>query len=199
MQGCREAGRRRHTLASTQYRPGWGRCTRTRSRTARVARGGSWSGPQRGWGAIGSTVVVEGRSAGGLGCGCVVLVAGRSGAVTWKGFSNRAGLSSTVTFVTVTHAILEPHPSTAKAQARREVCGTKEGTRSVEGGARTRACRNWWGLEIGRAGRAYTRMRARDTHLQGSWPLCPGGALPRNAGGRALRAEDRRYQANASR
>ena len=86
--------------------------------------------------------------------------------VTWKGFSNRAGLSSTVTFVTVTHAILEPHPSTAKAQVRREVCGTKEGTRSVEGGARTRACRNWWGLEIGRAGRAYTRMRARDTHLQ---------------------------------
>lgn len=78
-------------------------------------------------------------------------------AVTWKGFSNRAGLSSTVTFVTVTHAILEPHPSTAKAQARREVCGTKEGTRSVEGGARTRACRNWWGLEIGRAGRACVR------------------------------------------
>ena len=47
-------------------------------------------------------------------------------AVTWKGFSNRAGLSSTVTFVTVTHAILEPHPSTAKTQVRLEVCGTKE-------------------------------------------------------------------------
>ena len=38
---------------------------------------------------------------------------------TWKGFSNLAGLSSTVTFVTVTHAILEPQPSKAKNQAWR--------------------------------------------------------------------------------
>ena len=29
---------------------------------------------------------------------------------TWKGFSNLAGLSSTVTFVTVTHAISSPSP-----------------------------------------------------------------------------------------
>ena len=86
MQGCREAGRRRHTLASTQCRPGWGRYTRTRSRTARAARGSSRSGPQRGWGAKGSTVAVEGRSAGGLGVRVrVVLAAGRSGGSDLEG------------------------------------------------------------------------------------------------------------------
>ena len=46
---------------------------------------------------------------------------------TWKGFSNLAGLSSTVTFVTVTHAILEPQPSTAKIKRGGRVCGKNEG------------------------------------------------------------------------
>ena len=59
---------------------------------------------------------------------------------TWKGFSNLAGLSSTVTFVTVTHAILEPQPSTAKNQARRSSAVQRRA--SVKGRARTRTRRN---------------------------------------------------------
>jgi len=73
---------------------------------------------------------------------------------TWKGFSNLAGLSSTVTFVTVTHAILEPQPSTAKNQARRSSAIQRRA--SVKGRARTRACRS----RRGRKGDAWSCIRA---------------------------------------
>ena len=96
---------------------------------------------------------------------------------TWKGFSNLAGLSSTVTFVTVTHAILEPQPSKANPSAT-VVCRYKKRV-SVKGRARTRACRNRRGLK----GDAWSCICAHVCAVPRTYNLWgPSRCVPRKAG-----------------
>ena len=91
---------------------------------------------------------------------------------TWKGFSNLAGLSSTVTFVTVTHAISSPSPQQLN-WLERSVCGTRRA--SVKGRARTRACWSRRGLEGERLVVHTCACVSGTTHLRvvGAEPMCP--------------------------
>ena len=113
-------------------------------------------------------VVVECRGPGARSWRLAAVVAD-----TWKGFSNLAGLSSTVTFVTVTHAILEDQPSTAKNQVRRSSVIQRRA--SVTGRARTRACWSRRGLKGERLVVHTCACVSGPTHLRvvGAEPMCP--------------------------
>ena len=95
---------------------------------------------------------------------------------TWKGFSNLAGLSSTVTFVTVTHAILEPQPTKAKNQARR--WSVVQRRASVKNRARTRACWSRRGLTGERLVVHICACVSGTAHLRGSGGRAPMSPRP---------------------
>lgn len=95
---------------------------------------------------------------------------------TWKGFSNLAGLSSTVTFVTVTHAILEPQPTKAKNQARRWSAVQRRA--SVKNRARTRACWSRRGLTGERLVVHICACVSGTAHLRGSGGRAPMSPRP---------------------